>query len=666
MGRIQTAVLALSLVLPACSGDDEPLGMPPPDPDPVEVRITSPADGALLAGTILLVTGEVSGTSRTEVTINDVSVPAEAGVFAYFMPIEDGPMIITVTHAESGASDTVAVTVDGRPPRLKIEEPARATLVAEGSSIKLRVTADDEHALKRVVAAGQELDLAEGPEWELDCALDAGLNTLTLEAEDEAGNVATEHVNVLSGTFAPQMDELPDALLIHIGVEALEGLTSVLGYLIDHFDFASTVQDQNPLLDSDLYAVSIAEVSVQPGTAVEIRPTENRLEVGLTILGLKASGELKLKTTGTLLGLTLEIEQTDLLVPLGIVPKDGEYEVFLDPPIFEFVQPIVTLSDPEGGVSVAAIEGPLLQSLEKLLTDTAVAMGAEALQAVLSKLADPITTEMGPIAFTVDLTAIEASIREHGIELRLSGSVQIDGEAVHTDDPGVFGTPNDPLYGPRGPDVAIALSDDLLNTIFHGLWRVGVLDLTVDQQMLDDISAHIALVVGFLGGVAEQVDATMDPETPMTVTLMPLLQPVMAPKQGSDAIAVAVGDLSLSFHTGSGPLLTGFLTLRLALGAMTKLGKLAFEVMPFQTAFDLDVEDPEVKRMLEASVDPVVAALLNDLGPLLQTIVAPIAVPEFAGFELTPASLGDDGTDGAYLVVRGVLSKAVGAPAADQ
>ena len=87
-----------------------------PIPDPVQVRILSPAEGSIVGGVRILVAGEVAPTSLTSVLINGLSAPAESGEFAAWIDVEDGLNTVTVVHPESGASSAVSFTVDTLPP----------------------------------------------------------------------------------------------------------------------------------------------------------------------------------------------------------------------------------------------------------------------------------------------------------------------------------------------------------------------------------------------------------------------------------------------------------------------------------------------------------------------------------------------------------------------
>lgn len=654
--------IAVAALFTGCAEEvEEPVGEPPPPPPPITVSITTPQAGALVGGGLLHVTGEVSGSAATVIQLNGVGVPAEGGHFSYFLPVEDGPLTITATEPDSSASDSVDVTVDAMPPVLAIDGPARGTVVATGSGVVMFVTASDETGLTRLEAAGQPLDPKAGPKWTVDVALVDGLNTLRVEAEDAAGNLSQEHVNVLSGHFEPPDVAMKEAVIIHMGAGALSGVTDLIGELTDTFDFLTVALASNPVVASDVADVHVTAFSLQPGTVVSVVPTKDRLEIGLTIKGLKLGGKIILGALGgTTFDITLDVATLTVLAPVGITAADGEFVVTLLEPTFDFEEPAISVKteDGQGADSTAAIEGAALESIEELLTASALTQGAQVLQLVVAKLYEPFLLEVQGAEITLDLEAIAAEVDDHGVELRLSGVVAIDGESVVADDPGVLRPLNDTSpFVPRGPQVTVALSDDLANTVLHGIWRLGLLEFDVDQQTMDDLNAHLELVAGFLGGLTDMIGDGVDPETPMTVNLRALLPPILSDVPESDAVGIALGDGEIRFQTSKSWLVTGHLTLRMAAGALSADHDLTLDLFPFNTAFDLSSIDKTIKRQTEGTVEAFVSSFLEEIAPLLKQIVGNIGVPVFQGFTLEKLSVGDDATDGRYLVVRGSLHR---------
>ena len=636
------------------------VGTPLTEPDPIAVVITSPTAGELIGGVTVRVAGEVSSSSDTLVLVHGEPVPAIAGRFSHWLSVADGERTITVEHPDSGASDSVTITVDALPPALDVTGPPRGTAIAAGSTIVVSFTASDERGLVRVQVGSKLLDAQAGPAFSAQVPLVDGLNTLRIEVEDGAGNVAQEHVSVLSSEFGHPTDELPEAVVVHLGQESIRGFNALASNLVGEMDFTALAQAENPIIDTELATVSVDEVTLGPGTQIAFSAIPGKLAVDLVLYDLVAKSTLQIHTgSGPIYEVGLTLGETHILVGVTITPVGGAFEVGMLKPVFEFAAPSVSVT--EDGTTVpssAGIEGPVLDSLETLLTDTALAQGAELLQFALGKLTEPFTYELAGVEVLLNLTAIAADPGEHGLELRLSGVVSVQGETVVPEDPGVPRTPSPKAapYHPRGSDATLALSDDLINTVLHAVWRLGGMQIDIDQAMLDELKAPVYLVAGFLGGLTDKLTGSgVSPESSLTVGLSTPLPPILAGVPTSDSIAIAVGDASLDFRAEGQSLVTGYVSLQLGAGAVTGDDGLLLELAPFDTAFDLYTGDPELKRQVEGTVEPFVTTLLSELAPLFSGLIGAVPLPEIGGLHPVELTAGDDGTDGAYLVVRGLL-----------
>ncbi len=643
---------------PGCSKTVEG-GVPLPIPDPVQVRILSPAEGSIVGGVRILVAGEVAPTSLTSVLINGLSAPAESGEFAAWIDVEDGLNTVTVVHPESGASSAVSFTVDTLPPRLEIVSPARGTFSHEAASVALTLSAQDESGIARVEAAGQLLDAAAGPQWTTQATLGVGVNTLIVEVEDALGNVATEHVNVLNGAFQPPQDGLTDAVVVHMGPDALRAFESVAGTLVDKLDYTGLAAGLNPLLDTSLATVTVDKVSLLPNTEVGFVAGKGTLGLTLVLYGLSA--EAQVAALGVDWDAALTIEQTTITVPIEINTVDGAFDAALQEPTFEFTTPEVTVSDGGGGeTGSAVVEGPVLESLEKLLTKTVLKHGIQMLDNALLKLTTPFSYTIAGFEATVQLSALAAEVGDHGVELRLSGTLSVDGEVVTPpqDDPGVFRTADTTVYRPRSSLLTLALSDDLVNTAGHAVWRLGGLNQVIDQTVVAGVKSKYELIAGFLVGLTDPKGLGVDSNAAVTVGFDAPLPPVLSGVPGTDAVGLVIGDLALEFRVDGQPRVTGFVTAGFSGAALTQDGSLSLQVDTSRTVFDLSVGDPEIERKIETTFEPIVKHLFEELGPLWDELVGTVPVPQIGAFRPVNVSVGVDGTHGAYLVLRGSLIEA--------
>ncbi len=403
--------------------------------------------------------------------------------------------------------------------------------------------------------------------------------------------------------------------------------------------------------------MSIATSEIGHGTEVAVRQITGNDAIMFTLYDIATKGKIgfpKLSDAEYDLELTIEKVYVEALVKISAA--EGEFEVGLLDPQFAFEGLEVAVSDPNGEVpATAGVEGPVVDSLETFLTETALTLGVRAMEIGLGRLTEPLTYTIIGTDVSLQLTAVAADVGDHGIELRLGGHLTILGETVVPEDPGALRTPIEAPFHPRSDGATIAISDDLVNTILHEVWRVGKLKVEVNQQLLDELKAPVYFVAGFLGGLAAEVGDGVDPEAPLFLEVSAPLPPVLMAVEGSDAIAIALGDITLDFHTADAPLAKGIIALRMAAGAVTEGESLLLDLFPFDVAFDLETEDVGVKRRVEGTVEPFVTALLEELSPLFSKIIGALPLPDMGKIRPAALSAGDGGTNGDYLVLTGAL-----------
>jgi formylglycine-generating enzyme required for sulfatase activity len=160
------------------------------------IAITSPAEGAWVAGRDLVVGGTVQDLGSATLEVNGVKADVAEGKFQARVPAPaDGPLEIVATAGAAASSKVVLhVVVDASPPMLDVLEPAGAIGFTSGKTAKIRGTATDANLAEvRVTdAAGERtVTVAEGGAFEAEVAVpDGGAATVTLVAKDKAGNAS--------------------------------------------------------------------------------------------------------------------------------------------------------------------------------------------------------------------------------------------------------------------------------------------------------------------------------------------------------------------------------------------------------------------------------------------------------------------------------------------
>lgn len=655
--RCSSLLITLACVA-GCGGEAQIVGTPLAQPAEPSVLIQSPANGSVLGGARILVRGQVTSTWLTHVLINGVSAPAEGGIFTAWVDVDNGLNTIAVIHPDSGTSHTIEVLVDKWPPVLDLFSPDRGSFLSAAGQVTVSLSAFDESGLARVTVGDVALDLNDGPDWTLPVDVVSGVNTLRVVAEDALGNVASEHVNVLVGPFGDPKEVLHDAVIVHLGPAALRSFEDVVAAAADSLDYTKLASALNPVIASDSVTVNVLSVTIGKGTEIHLRTAVDHIELELTVR------DWSVNATVAALGLSwdavLFIPRTTVVVPISITPVDGIFDAALETPVFDFEAPELTLSDPDGAVpGTAALDGPVLESLENILTDTALAHGVGLLDLALAKLTEPFSRAIAGFELGVQLTALSADVGKHGLELRLSGVLTVEGESVVApeDDPGPLRTPSNLVLQPRSPFATVALSDDLINAAAHGIWRVGGLVRNVDEAVQKGIGTS-SLLAGFLIGLTDPDGLSLDPEAALTIDLIAPLPPIVGGVEGAEDVSVLLPDVSIGFQTEGQPPVTGFLTAGFTASALTDGDTLQLTLDTERTAFDLSIGDPDVERRVEAEFEPVVKHLLGELGPLFDELIGSIPIPQLGPFQPVNLSVGTEGTGGEYIVLRGALQTA--------
>ena len=650
-----TMLVCCSIAAISCDSEVREVGAPLPQPGDTAVQITSPTDGSVLGGTRILVTGTVSNTWQTQVTLNGVPAPAEGGVFSAWVDVINGNNRIECVHSATGASHTIDIVVDKWPPVLELLSPSRGSFRDKSGMAEVSVRAFDEGGLSAVTVNGEVVQGSGDGLFTVSVPVSSGANTIRILAEDALGNVASEHVNVAVGPFGLAGEGLDDAVIVHLGPEALKSFESVLEGAADGLDYTALATALNPIVASRAITVNVVKVSLSPGTEIHLRTAEGAIELELTVRDLDV--DITLGALGLSWDAKLFIPSTTVVVPITITEAAGTFDATLETPVFDFEQPALTLSDPDGSSpGTAALNGPVLESLETILTNTALAHGLGLLNTALGLLTEPYSRTIAGFELAVQLTAVGADAGTHGLELRLSGALSVEGEAAVEPalDPGPLRTPAFVELHPRGPHASIAISDDLINAAAHGIWRVGGLVRDVDKAVQNGLGSS-ALLAGFLVGLTDPDGLNLNPEAELTIQLNAPLPPVVGGVAGTDLVGVLLPDVSIRFETEGHPPVTGFLTAGFTGSALTEGAQLSLTLDTERTAFDLSVGDPDLARRVEAGFEPVMKHLLGELGPLFDQLFGSIPLPQLGPFQPVDLSVSTEGTGGEYIVVRGGL-----------
>ena len=95
------------------------------DPDPMQFSVATPANGQVVGGATVHVSGTASDRHPVTVTVNGQNAPVANGQFSLDLPVEPGNQVITVVAANvlETASEQRQVAVDAAGPQIEVVEP---------------------------------------------------------------------------------------------------------------------------------------------------------------------------------------------------------------------------------------------------------------------------------------------------------------------------------------------------------------------------------------------------------------------------------------------------------------------------------------------------------------------------------------------------------------
>ena len=180
---------------------------------PPTVAITSPADGAVLPSTSMVVSGTASdseGVEMVELSLDGTTYVLATGTTSWSgtLTLAEGPNTIFARATDTAgntATVSVAVTVDTANPTVAITSPADGADLAS-SSVTVSGTASDDGGVDKVElsADGTTYFLATGTtSWSGTLTFAEGPNAIFARATDTAGNTATVSIAVTVDTVAP-------------------------------------------------------------------------------------------------------------------------------------------------------------------------------------------------------------------------------------------------------------------------------------------------------------------------------------------------------------------------------------------------------------------------------------------------------------------------------
>lgn len=627
------------------------------------LRIERPEAGAMLGRSPVRVEGAATGV--TAVVVAGIEAPVIDGRFRADLPLPDGAHIISAQAA--GRQVEVSFGVDASGPRFEILEPARGLfhdVEASGPSITVRGSVTDiGSGVASLTLNGRPVTFDDKGAFSASFTPSPGLSTLELVALDGAGHTSSTLRSVISGRFAPAGGEVERALDVKLGRAGLDAIIEQAREAL-----ASTpLEDLVPMGgDGGEFEVTSFQYS---GTDVDLVPDYGGFRISVRIRGLRVGVRVRKKV---------------LFVPVtftgSVSAQEAELQAFLS--VTATAAGSVDMAISEAYVQLHGfdydIDG-LPGFLEGLLSGFVRGFAEGALEDALQGVVLPSLFDPADLVQTLDLmgTPLTLGMRLSLLTvspegLRFQAAVRAGGPPApphareRAQAPGALrGLIPDTARGSGGPEgpLQVAISADAVNQVLHAAWAAGGLDLSVDLGGAGG-SLPIQLDVAGIGAaLGVPLDQAAPGDSPIVLSLQPMLPPVLTPAPAGDgelAGTLRLGDML--FHLDAQPAgqdAIRLLSVALSIDADLRAGDPADDQGLGGIRVKADLISSAVPAQDE-SVEQGVASLLTLAAPLLGGVLDNANAGDAAAADPERLTLLDAlfGSNGKALVIAGDLGPA--------
>lgn len=414
------------------------------------------------------------------------------------------------------------------PAELTFTDPTAGAYVGTGPQT---VTGVGRH-LSDVVVNGVAARLSDGM-FHADLQTELGLNTFSATGTDDGGVVHADMASVLAGDFKSADGVVSDAVQLHVSTSALNGLSPLVGSLLDPAALDAEVQALNPILDTPEAEILLGTLTFDP-PVVEITPRNGVLDTTIRLPNFN---------------LPLDVRIRDAL-PFGIDLELGVDiecdEVLLQVPIELSARPNGTLDVHVGRMrsqlSDFDLDTGILEVIDWLFIDDddfAVFI-EDALDGLGPTVDDMVQDLIGGLDLTMELELLEqtvklaprfdkADVSPDGIAMSLGIELDVVGASA----PGPGHLHLAPPPAGQGTDVHVQIADDFMNRALYELWAGGALDMELPLGAAD---AAVLLLFGGSGSG--------------NLSLKSALPPVWVEKGGVGRLQM--GEIALTVETPGG------------------------------------------------------------------------------------------------------------------
>ncbi|MFT5680197.1 MAG: hypothetical protein ACI8RZ_001103 [Myxococcota bacterium] len=424
------------------------------------------------------------------------------------------------------------------PSSLTIDSPSEGEWMSEGAVSVTGLTGN----IESVSVNGQPAILDASGSFSSTVTLERGVNVIDVQGIEPDGDIISERRSVMAGKYADPGSAVEDGIQMRLnqgginemadmveGMVTAETLNKALGPELNPVFQYGDPEDWNwAAADLESIDFSAAEITAIPNDLIELEVVLPNLNVDIFAYGEAVTFDFTQD-------IVMTADNAVITASLALGAEDGTLTV-------ELIDPVVELQGFAYDTTLlpSFVEDYFfIETIQTAIQDTLI----EQMQAMVPALLDEqlgaldfsFDTELMGTTVAVDASFADVDVDDDGVAIAID--VDVDVPTVGTQIYQGYmasgeGTPNID----RGADLAMVLSDELLNRMLFEVWRGGMLNLTLST---DDGSLEPAML-SLLH--AEQG----------TVTVTADLPPVIVESEGG--LQVQVGELSITLETPGGEL----------------------------------------------------------------------------------------------------------------
>lgn len=177
---------------------------------PPQVKITSHKPNQFVNKSPVMISGTIND-SKARIVVNGINAVVNGGIFTANVNLMEGNNTITAVATDvfgNTGNDALTIIVDTKPPVVEITAPTPSSLINTGLVTVTGITDKNTASVMVSTRGGAESTTAvldAGAFIAKDVKLDEGLNTVTVRAVSQAGNVGTATVKVTVDSIAPKL-----------------------------------------------------------------------------------------------------------------------------------------------------------------------------------------------------------------------------------------------------------------------------------------------------------------------------------------------------------------------------------------------------------------------------------------------------------------------------